>query len=201
MTKETDMAEDRGAAGAPDDRPLWHRRLPNFEAFDRITLEVVPRFKTSGMSGDEWRTSISIRFFFKGEEVAEAGARSMESALLLLGRYWIEHQEPIPTRVIEIEERKCSQPGCSADAVARLGVGRLTADDGSWLDQSEQSPFRYFRRFCARHLRRGDCSREDCDENYTPMDGLGPDDSTNIEESPSATLVVNVDAFLGKEGA
>jgi hypothetical protein len=184
-----------------DDRRLWHRRLPNFEAFDKITMEVVPRYKTSYMSGDEWRTSISIRFFFKGEEVAVAGARDMQAALLLLGRYWVEHQEPIPTRVIEIEEKKCSQPGCSSDAVARLEVKRLTADDGHWLDPSEFASFRHFRRFCARHVRRGDCSREDSDDNYMPMDGVGSEASTNIEESPAAVLVVDAEAFMRKDGA
>lgn len=181
----------------PERWQMWHRRLPKFEAFDKITLEVVPRYKTSGMSGDEWRTSVAVRFFFKGHEIHEEWVRDMEAAILMLGSSWIKAQEPIPSEVIKIEERKCDQPGCSADAAGRLKVKRLTADDGSWLDSEERSGLVPYRRFCTRHIQRGDCSREDSDDNYEPMDGLGFEDSTNIEESPAATLIVDAAYFLG----
>lgn len=152
---------------APDHiaRRRHHRRLPKFESFDEVRLRVVPRFKTSGLSGDEWRTSVLVEFSFKGEVVHSFGARDMASAILLLGQKWIEAQEPIPNRVIEVERERCDQPGCPDFATVQMEVVRLAADDGSWLDAKERHGTPY-RQFCDRHANRGDCSREDRDENY-----------------------------------
>jgi hypothetical protein len=163
---------------------LWHKRDDDFEAFDKITLEVVPRYKTSGLSGDEWRTSVVATFWFKGEKIHEHSWTSMRYAIMLLAHEWVTQQEPIPERVIELEEPKCDQPGCAVDAVARFVIKRETSDSGEWLDTS-QSSARYFRKFCKRHVQRGDCSREDCDENYEPLDAVTSADSSNAEESPS----------------
>lgn len=94
-------------------REEFHRRLPEFESFDRIELRVIPRFKTSGLSGDEWRTSVAISFWFKGAVVFEAFARDMSTAIMLIPHFWIQQQEPIPEHVISREKRTCDQPGCS----------------------------------------------------------------------------------------
>jgi hypothetical protein len=164
---------------------LWHRRCRDFASFDRIELKVTPRYKTSGLSGDELRTGVVISFFFKGEQVHETFFTSMRTAVMFLGAEWTKAQEPIPIRVIEIEEKKCDQPGCHRDAIGRYQLKRLTSDHGESLHESEHT-HHYFRKFCRRHLRRGDCGREDSDENYEPLDGVGPDDSSNLEESPAA---------------
>lgn len=180
---------------------IWHRRLPEFESFDRIELQVVPRYKTSGMSGDEWRQHVSVKFYFKGEVVHETGWNGMRNALALLPGEWIRAQEPIPNRVIALEhEGKCDQPSCAEQAVGRFKLKRLTADNGDYLDMSEQH-LSYYRQFCRKHLRRGDCGREDADDNYEPMDGIGPDSSSNVIESPSAQVVVHVDSLDEIPGA
>jgi hypothetical protein len=166
------------------DERLWHKRDPDFESFDKITLEVVPRYKTSGLSGDEWRTSVHATFWFKGEKVHERSWTSMQYAIMLLAHEWVTQQEPIPERVIKLEESKCDQPGCANDAVARFRIKRETSEHGEWLDRSDSS-MRYFRKFCKKHVERGDCSREDCDENYEPLDAVTSAASTNVEESPS----------------
>lgn len=163
---------------------FYHRRLPEWEAFDEISLRIIPRYKTSGLSGDEWRQHVEIEFFHKGQIVYSAGTSTMEAAILMLGAHFVKQQEPIPDRVIEIENGTCDQPSCKASAVGRYLVKRLTAANGEWLDMNDQR-LQYYRKFCKVHARRGDCSREDCDENYEPMDGLSPSDSTNIHESPS----------------
>ena len=180
---------------------IYHRRLPEFESFDRIELQVVPRYKTSDMSGDEWRQHVSVKFYFKGELVHETGWNSMRNALMLLSGEWVRAQEPIPSRVIEMEySGLCDQPSCPNQAEGRFQLKRLTSDSGEYLDMADQRR-PYYRQFCKRHMRRGDCSREDADDNYVPLDGVGPDQSTNITESPSAAVMVHVDSLDEIPGA
>lgn len=168
-----------------------HKRLPDFESFDRIEFRVVPRYKTSGMSGDEWRQHVQVDFFFKGEKVHEKEFRDMQTALMMVGAAWVKAQEPIPMRVIEIESTKCDQPSCAADAVVKYLLKVETSDRGDYLDPAHRYGRKY-RQFCKRHARRGDCSREDADKNYERVGDFGPKDSTNLEESPSATMVVEI---------
>lgn len=171
---------------------LWHRRTRDWVAFDHIELKVVPRYKTSGLSGDEWRTSVVLRFYFKGLQVHERSFSTMDAALLMLGREWIEQQEPISTAVIDREDKLCDQPSCCNKWVAKYRLKRLTDTNGHWLDMKDQYGA-YYRKFCAVHLRRGDCSREDSDGNYVVIDGPGPGASTNVQSSPSGLVVLNDD--------
>lgn len=163
----------------------YHKRHRDFEAFDRIELDVVPRYKTSGLSGNEWRISVRVRFSFKGEVVHETTIMTMRYAMMLLAGEWVKAQEPIPTRVIELERSKCDQPGCSNDAVSTYHIKVEFSERGDKLDPGDSTMLHY-RRFCRVHLRRGDCGREDSDANYDVVEGPGPDDTSNVIESPSA---------------
>ena len=143
-----------------------NRRCRDWEAFDKIELEVVPRYKTSELSGDEWRTGVAIRFFHKGHLVHEDFKTRMRYAILMLGDMWVRAQEPIPDKVIEREMECCDQPGCSEPWTVRRFLKRLATNEG-WLAE-ENSTFRFFRKFCQKHERRGDCGLEDADRNYVP---------------------------------
>jgi len=149
---------------------LFHRRHPDFEAFDKIELTQEPRYKTSSLSGDEWRTSIRAKFFFKGVLVHETRFRDMNCAIMLLGAEWVKAQEPVPELLIETEKTKCDQPGCGREAVGRVRLKRLTARNGEYLHPDE-SGFGCFRQFCERHQERGNASREDSDSNYETVPG------------------------------
>lgn len=165
--------------------PMWHKRLHDWEAFDRITLEVVPRYKTSGMSGDEWRTGVAIKFWFKGKVVADDFRTSLDAAIRYLPMVYDEKTCPISSEHMKLDEEHCDQPGCSELWIARFVMKRQTAKDGSFLaDDDLVKPF--YRKFCKAHLRRGDCSREDADGNYVPLDNIGPADAGLVIESPSA---------------
>lgn len=172
-----------------------HKRLPEFESFDRIEFRVVPRYKMSGLSGDEWRQHVQVDFYFKGEKVHETGFRDMQAALMMTGAEWMKATSPIPMRVIEIERAKCDQASCANDAVGKYLLKRETSDRGDYIDPATIYG-RSYRQFCKRHAQRGDCSREDSDSNYEPIGGLKPDDSTNLEESPSSVMVVDAEEFL-----
>ena len=164
-------------------KEMYHRRTRDFEVYDRIELKVVPRYKTSGLSGDEWRTSVQVDFWFKGQLIKSVRRSTMQFAVMFLASDF--YSDMIPKEVRDAEKSKCDQPGCDKLAVGFLSVGKLTADDGAWLDMADQS-LKYYRQFCTEHIKRGDCDREDCDENYTPLNDLSAEDSTNTKESPSA---------------
>lgn len=149
---------------------LHHKRHPDFEVFDKVTLEVVERWKDSELSGDEWRFSILIKFYFKGEVVYEGGGYGdMRSALMMLGSEYLKASCPVPTKLLKIEEVACSQPGCKFPAVARFRLKRETSERGEIIDPSDLGDGKY-RQFCAKHKHRGDCSREDADANYILLD-------------------------------
>ncbi len=169
---------------------LWHKRLNGFEAFDEVRLYVVPRFKTSGLSGDEWRQSIAIDFYFKGEKVHEGGGyRDMKTAMMFLASDTAKASDHgIPRQVLKLEETQCDQPSCREKAIGRLRIKQEFSERGEKLDTTDTT-MQYFRRFCAKHIKRGDCSREDSDDNYEALDGVGADASTNREESPAAVMM------------
>jgi hypothetical protein len=182
------------------DSSPWHKRLEDFESFDRITLEVVPRFKTSGLSGDEWRQHVEISFFFKGEKVFSTGFTSMRAALMLLGGEWVRAQEPIPLRVIQLEESGlCDQPSCANPSVSKFKLKKEFVR-GEEIIRRFAGPGN-FRQFCAKHLRRGDSDMEDCDDNYRLLSGPGPGESTNVEESPAGRVTVAIDSLDDLPGA
>lgn len=176
------------------EKPLAHERLHNFCMFDEIRIRVVPRFKTSDMSGDEWRQHAQIEFMFKGVVVSEAGYSRIEQAVMGLGHQMLTAQDNgMSSEMMALDDKLCDQPSCKNEAVARFVIKRHTARDGSWLDPGERDAYRWFRKFCKVHVHRGDCSREDCDDNYEPTDGVTASDSTNTQESP-AVLVGVIDA-------
>jgi len=145
----------------------WHIRHDDFEPFDQITLTVEPRWKKSGLSGAEWRFSVKVQFWFKGEVVHEHYRGNMKYAVMMLGAALAEQMSPIPDRVIAIEqEGKCDQPSCRAQATARHYLKEHFSSSGDKLDQIEQQWSRKYRQYCDQHRTRGDCSRSDSDQNY-----------------------------------
>lgn len=166
---------------------LWHKRHRDSGWYDRVEVDIVPRYKTSGMSGDEWRTSVRVRWYFKGFLAGEEYfGRDIGKALSYLPHVLaVASDSGASSEWLKHEEKKCDQPGCAADAIARFRLKRETSDCGEYLDPNETT-LRHYRQFCKQHLRRGDCGREDADENYEPLDGIGPDATSNVIESPSA---------------
>lgn len=173
---------------------LWHRRLRRWEPYDSITIEQEPRLKTSGLSGDEWRTGVKVTLWFKGQAIVEEFYNSYDFALANVTALVTHHSEPIEKKVIDIERECCDQPSCAEKAVSVYALKKLFSEQGDPLDMSEMSHARYYRQFCARHLYRGDCSREDCDSNYEVLSGPGPHDSQARPEDESPSGVVVVDA-------
>ena len=144
---------------------IFHKRLPKFEPFDKITLEIVPRFKESELSGDEWRHSVRVSFWFKGGVVHTFTGSSMNDAILMLGHEWVNACSPISLKVISTEHIACDQPSCPELAQITMLIKRQFSEGGDLLD-SDDNPLKKCRQFCSKHSTRGNASREDSDDNY-----------------------------------
>ena len=70
---------------APDGSQGQHRPLEDEAWYDEVRIVTVPRFKTSGMSGDEWRTSAVAQFLRKGEVVASERFSDVKAAAACAG--------------------------------------------------------------------------------------------------------------------
>src|SRR3990167_5217124 len=128
---------------------------PNAQPFDEFRIVTVPRYKTSELSGNEWRISHKMQLLRKGIVVYESTDRD-----ILI---------PIRDMVDKLEEKAhdrgnvfgesyfCDQEGCSSKS-----------DDTKKLldtDKKEENTI-FIRRFCKYHSKRGDCGIEDSDDNY-----------------------------------
>ncbi len=150
---------------------LHHALAPDRQMFDEVRIVTVPRYKTSGLSGDEWRISAMVQFIKKGTIVAERGFSNVDTAIELLSMMrvqWAEMGEGEIPGARELVNKKglCDQEGCSEPATVKYLIKQ------EWCDQCGQKKESYskqYRQFCEKHKQRGDCSLEDQDKNYELM--------------------------------
>lgn len=135
---------------------------PDAQAFDEIRLITVPRYKQSGMSGDEWRISVKVQFFRKGILRHEENiASNMEIATSFLSyRYAMacDHAKGF----FAGEGSFCDQEGCSKQATITYKVKHEFCREGHKTTPTCE----LIRMFCDEHKTRGDCGLEDADGNY-----------------------------------
>jgi hypothetical protein len=143
----------------------FHRRLDDWEPFDKIEFKVVPRYKESELSGDEWRVGVHVKFWFKENLIQEEFFHDMQQALMMIPSMWLQISCPIPNKVIEIEKNLCDQPGCNNPAEHKLVLKKRAGREG-WVEDDGSYPCVYYRKFCSKHLTRGNCGLEDADRNY-----------------------------------
>ena len=152
---------------------VLYLRHEDDEFYDRITLEVVPRYKTSGLSGDEWRVSTRVQAWRKGVLIAERSWSKVEWAVACLPGWLLGlSDEGLGGRDFDAaaDQQKCHQPGCPDPGIVEV---RLKGRYCQVAPHAGPHPptFDYRRRFCPRHARRGDCAFEDADANYEPLSG------------------------------
>lgn len=142
------------------------RRHADDEWADEIRIRVRPRFKASGLSGDEWRVSAVIEFFRKGRLVGEdSGLPSMRAAAMALPWLWmVVPERPGFRRLPDEDELKtCQQPGCQDPAAVQYRVLQVRCCRQT-LRMEPPVP-EMWTAFCLKHSRRGDLDPEDCDAN------------------------------------
>lgn len=168
----SDILDRSAKAKVRDERPKpWRDLRPDMQAFDEVRITTVPRYKTSGLSGDEWRISAKIQFIRKGHVLAEGRAHNVESAVQLLHWRSIEAGEAGKFGRFPGEEDLCDQEGCAKPAT----VTYRKVKDGCGRCGNVKPTQRglgggiTIRRFCDEHKTRGDSSLDDSDDNYEPM--------------------------------
>jgi len=212
----------------------FYKQHKDFELFDEIRLETSdgpllrcilrPRYKTSDLSGDEWRVSSYWQMqTADGWDDFDGGYRNIETACIALysGLYTshpalhnveivgidfyskgnfrkrmtyegkslplLDAAGHLPWARIIVGEREpplldydidsyCFQPGCFEKAVSTYRLNLEYADGHGFKPYNEKR-----RRFCLKHLQRGDCGLEDADDNYDVIEGPGPKDARGYE--------------------
>ena len=165
---------------------LFRPRLDDDAFIDAITIETVPRFKTSGLSGDEWRTSVVATAYRKGRVVKERHVGNIEYAQQMMATNdWWTDDEAIPEPKLAYD--LCDQPGCSEPwTVLYRRTKRGCSRCGSRQDEPVGLMDTY-QAFCERHAHRGDSHLNDSDDNYEAVEGAHPSEQVvrPEDESPS----------------
>ncbi len=159
------------------------------QGYDRVSVDLVPRFKTSDLSGSEWRVSAVVRFYWKGVAIRERRFSDMKTALAFLPS--LIHDELKKGDAVigsgDIDG-KCFQPGCPEDAVSTYRLKKEFSIEGF----SHKPEIPLTRRFCKRHLDRGDADHEDSNDNYTVVEGPGPDEAVPDPKDQSPATFIGV---------
>lgn len=150
-----------------------HKRLRGFEAIDEVRLVVVPRFKESGLSGDEWRQCCAAELYHKGVLVGNMRNSTMAGLALDLANRLagntsagcIGGSEDAADVIIDLEKSRCDQPSCSKIATNEFFLKEEFSDVGEGPLPTREA--RVYRKFCNAHEVRGTGSREDSDSNYS----------------------------------
>jgi len=133
---------------------------PDAQAFDEIRIVTTPRYKTSGLSGDEWRISAMVQFFRKGKVIHSVRRRNIETAA---GFLYADMLTAIDDghAYFAGDGEHCDQEGCGEKAVVRYKIKKKFCRDGRVHEQFGTQ----YRHFCDQHKKRGDCGL-DADDNY-----------------------------------
>ena len=165
----------RGAKDVPH-----HKRHNDDDWFDEVRIETIPRYKTSGLSGNEWRTGVSVQLIRKGNVLYATRLRDIQTAAAWLawGLQTVGETENI---ALPNSEYYCAQPGCGKALDVFYAISTLYNRGGTRAEYQYPA----WRGFCNRHSQRGDSDMEDQDDNYQWFAGERP--KRNTEDSPDAS--------------
>lgn len=172
--------------------------------YDNITIDIVPRYKQSYMSGDEWRFSYRARVWWKGFLIGSHAMSSMEHITRTLD-HWLNYMNEI----IEFHYRKyedgsghedminfpdhrlqaeyCAQPGCPNKATHTFVKKKTWTRNG--MAETTKDTEVHAVRYCPLHTTRGDCALEDSDSNLEFFEALAKrDDSEMYDRSVRAAV-------------
>ncbi len=141
---------------------------PDAQHFDEVHVVTLPRYKTSAASGDEWRIGTRVQFKLKGDLVYEAFTHYDTAGCLV---NLPEELLPIvrdKSSLITRDDR-CDQESCCAPSTVTYQLTKTYPEESGRDGVTPTTPL--IRKFCARHSTRGDCGREDADDNYSVLHG------------------------------
>jgi hypothetical protein len=162
------------------------RRAPrvNRQRFDEVTIRTVPRYKTSSLSGNEWRFSAECEIKYKGRMIWEGSHSSVPEMLDEASR--VVYSQDFQMADVPDTMDLCDQEGCSEPWVNVYELKKeYCSHCGHGSDaKSELFPTPLVRKFCERHSQRGDCALEDSQSNYLVVTSST---NQNPGETPVAT--------------
>lgn len=144
-----------------------HRALkPDAQGFDEIRFVTIPRYKTSALSGNEWRVHVQMEFYRNGIKVHEEfGGHDMEKAMQFAAyRYSVAGDDG--HAYFAGEDDFCDQEGCSNKATVTYKLKKLFCVGGGNCGQEKHKYHDEIRMFCEEHKTRGNSDLEDADSNY-----------------------------------
>lgn len=153
----------------PEDKISYALR-PDAQPFDEIRIRVIPRFKESELSGSEWRISMLMEFYRKGEikHTSSCGGKMEYAAGLLYAR--LTEAQDNGKGYFAGDGIHCDQEGCNEKAVYLMRLKKRYCVGGGNCGQEKKENFHFFsvdhRCFCERHKHRGNSDLEDNDNNY-----------------------------------
>lgn len=160
---------------------------PDAQAFDEVRIVTVPRYKTSGLSGDEWRISARIDFMRKGRVVHSEVAGKVQAATAMLPGLYLRAMDDGLGYYAGMDDL-CDQEGCAEKGtVTVLLLKEFSRDDPHTWNRKDE---RRFRLFCDRHAKRGDCGMDDADRNYRVLSGGTVRQVRDEDVSRSSVVVV-----------
>jgi len=157
---------------------LYLKPLPEDDGVIDMTMERIPRWKESELSGDEWRYTMvatimmkdwedggSISEFIHGKDFAQMALRVAQRLDELMS---YGNQLTVPYAVDKPSDiRVCFQPACIRSPVNVFSIRQHYTGfpyQGHKMDDNYGGPS--VRAFCKQHSHRGDCDLEDNDDNY-----------------------------------
>lgn len=165
--------------------------LTGNEPIDHVEIAVTPRFKTSDISGDAWRTSAVVRLYRKGILVHERAVNNVANAAALLPSLLLNVIEGPDNEGLDAArqqtEGSCMQPGCRDPGIVLRRLRSLYCGEGHARTPGAD----YVRLFCQRHSGRGDCNLEDADANYETVDGEVASPQTVAGSLPGGAIDVS----------
>lgn len=143
-----------------------HADHPDDERFDNITVEIVPRWKESELSGDEYRFSYVIKAWRKGEVIVSRSFSRLDWALKALNYvvFISDDDNHFDREAWDRTKKLCAQPGCAE--LPTIFYKRLKPYTKSGEELVEHEFRKEYRQFCDKHKVRGDCALDDADHNY-----------------------------------
>lgn len=162
-----------------------YARKPDAQGFDEIRLVTVPRFKSSYLSGDEWRIHVSLQFCRKGRIVHEEfGGHKMDTAVQMLGQKYLRAGDDGKMFFGGGENGTCDQEGCAEQAKVFYRKKLEYCNEPYKHEPIPLDEETVIRGFCERHSKRGDSSFDDMDSNYELVDGsVVPPRKEDVSES------------------
>ena len=151
-------------------RPELRAKRPDQQLFDKVTITTKPRYKTSHISGNQWRIGAEVTISYKGRTLWETlDVTNVSTALQTLARdlYTDDFLMALNDKV-NVDDL-CDQEGCDQpwthvyrmkNDVCVHCATKKPATDG--VINSRPA----LRKFCERHAQRGNQGLEDVQDNY-----------------------------------